>query len=96
MLRILETLKYFRTTLLGNFITVYKDHEKITYENFTTKRVIHYWRLPLEEYRPDITYIKVYDNETADALIRLPLLNSDVKNIKTRGDTYRKAIVSKN
>ena len=80
----METLKYSCTNLLGNCITVYTDHENITYENFTTEIVINYWRQPLEEYRPNITYIKVSDNETADALIRLPLLNSDVKDINIR------------
>ena len=33
----------------------------------------------LEEYGTEIKYIKGTDNDAADALIRLPLINSDVK-----------------
>ena len=33
--------------LLGHSITVYTDHKNLTFENFTTERVLH-WRLMLE------------------------------------------------
>ena len=32
----------------------------------------------LEEYRPEIKYIKGPDNDTSDAVSRMPLLNYDV------------------
>ena len=47
LLSIVETLKYFRTIILGHRITVYTNHKNLTFENFTTKRVLH-WRLMLE------------------------------------------------
>ena len=56
------------------------NHKKLTYENFTTERVI-FWCLLLEEYGPTIKYIKWPDNDAAEALIRILLINSDVKEI---------------
>ena len=47
LLNIAETIKEFRTIILGQDFTLYKDHKNITYENFTTETVIH-WRLLLE------------------------------------------------
>ena len=40
LLIIVETLKEFRTIFLGHRITVYTDHKNITFENFTTERVL--------------------------------------------------------
>ena len=37
------------------------------------------WSLLLEEYGPDIKYVKGTDNDATDALSRLPLIKSDVK-----------------
>ena len=73
----METLKEFRTILLGHCITVYTDHKNLTFENFTTARVLS-WRLMLEEYGPEIKYIKEPDNDAADPLSGLPLITSDV------------------
>ena len=53
-------------------------HDNLTYENFTTKRVL-FWRLLLEEYGSNIKYIKMSDNDAAGALSRIPLIKSDVK-----------------
>ena len=77
----METIKYYCTILLGHRITVYTEHKNSTYENFTTERVLR-WRLMLEEYGPEIKYIKGPDNDTADALIRPQLINSDIEDSK--------------
>ena len=41
----------------------------------------------LEEYNPDIKYIKGTDIDAADALSRLQLINYDVEERKLQGDT---------
>ena len=49
------------------------DHKNLTYKNFNTERVMH-WRLLIEEFGADLTYIKGEDNIIADALSRLELI----------------------
>ena len=70
LLAIVETLKEFRNILLGHRINVYTDHKNLTYKNFNTERVMR-WRLILEEYGPELHYIKGEKNIVADALSRL-------------------------
>jgi len=65
-----ETLKEFRNILLGQKIKVHTDHENLTYKNFNSDRVMR-WRLYIEEYSPDLHYIKGTKNVVADALSRL-------------------------
>ena len=73
LLAICETLKEFRNILLGYEIRVYCDHKNLTYKNFNTERVMR-WRLLIEEFGADLTYIKGEDNIVADALSRLELI----------------------
>ena len=70
LLAIVETLKEFRTILLGHKILVYTDHKNLTYTNFNTHRVMR-WRLILEEYGTELLYTKGSTNIVADALSRL-------------------------
>jgi hypothetical protein len=72
LLSIVETLKEFRNILLGQQIIVHTDHKNLTCKNFNTERVMR-WRLVLEEYGPELRYIKGEDNIVADALSRLDL-----------------------
>eukprot|EP00957_Ditylum_brightwellii_P005528 423548-Ditylum_brightwellii.AAC.1 len=44
LLAIVETLKEFRDTLLGQRIAVYTDYKNLTYKNFNTERVVC-WRM---------------------------------------------------
>ena len=67
LLSIVETLKEFRNILLGQQIKVHTDHENLTYKNFNSDRVMR-WRLYIEEYSPDLHYIKGTNNVVADAL----------------------------
>ena len=57
LLSIAETLKEFRNILSGHQIIVYTDHKNITYKFFNTERVMR-WRLILEEFGPELKYIK--------------------------------------
>jgi hypothetical protein len=72
LLSIVATLKEFRNILLGQRITVYTDHKNLTYTNFNTERVMR-WRLVIEEFGPELRYIKGESNVVADALSRLKI-----------------------
>jgi len=72
LLSIVETLKEFRNILLGHKIVVYTDHKNLTFRNFNTERVMR-WRLLVEEYGPELRYIKGENNIVADALSRLDM-----------------------
>ena len=72
LLAIVETLKEFRSILLGQKIVIHTDHKNLTYANFNTDRVIR-WRLIIEEYGPELQYVEGPKNVVADALSRLGL-----------------------
>ena len=72
LLAIVETLKEFRNILLGQNLIVFTDHKNLTYKNFNTDRVMR-WRLILEEFGPELKYIKGEKNIVADALSRLEI-----------------------
>ena len=53
-------------------IVVYMDHKSLTFKYFNTERVV-YWRLIVEEYGPNLRYVKGENNMVADTLSRLDL-----------------------
>ena len=59
LLAIVETLKYFRTMLLDQKITIWTDHNNLTYPNtqISCDRVLRQ-RLIIEEHGADLKYIK--------------------------------------
>jgi RNase H-like domain found in reverse transcriptase/Integrase zinc binding domain len=73
LLSIVETLKEFWDIRLGQRIQIHTDHQNLTCKNFNTERVMR-WRLLLEEYDPELIYIKGENNIVADALSRLELV----------------------
>ena len=77
LLSIVETLKEFRNILLGQRIEIHTDHKNLTCKNFNTERVMR-WRLILEEYGPELLYIKGEDNIVADALSRMELIDETI------------------
>ena len=79
LLSVVETLRTFRSMLLGARITVHTDHKNLTHKlsSFTTQRVMR-WRLLLEEFGPTFAYKKGSENCVADALSRVPTLDEDV------------------
>ena len=78
LLSIVETLKEFTNILLGQQIIVFTDHKNLTCKHFNIERVMR-WRLIIEEYNPEIRYIKGTKNIVADALSRLDI-NPDSNN----------------
>ena len=67
LLSVVENLKEFRYILLRHQITVYTDHRNLTYKPFNTERVMR-WHLMLEEFGPELNYIKGEQNVVDDAL----------------------------
>ena len=78
LLAIVETLKEFKGMLWGQRIKVYTDHKNLTRDalGLTSDRVYR-WRLILEEYGPEIVYIKGIHNTVADAISRLEYVSPD-------------------
>ena len=75
-----ETLFEFRTILLGHKLRIYTDNKNFTCTKCNTDSVL-IWRLIMEEYGPDIEYIKGRENMEADALSRLRIYWSRVQKI---------------
>lgn len=82
LLAIVETLKEFSNILLGHEIKVYTDNKNLTYKNFNTNRVMR-WRLLIEEFGPELIYIKGEKNIVAGALSRLPKEESPELELQT-------------
>ena len=78
LLAIVETLKEFKGMLWGQRMKVYTDHKNLTRDalGLTSDRVYR-WRLILEEYGPEIVYIKGTHNTVADAISRLNYASPD-------------------
>ena len=72
LLSIVETLKEFRTILLGQKLVVHTDHKNIIYGNLTNDRIAR-WRLLLEEFGPEYVHVAGKDNIVADALSRMDI-----------------------
>eukprot|EP00804_Cyclotella_cryptica_P024211 CCRYP_013250-RA/>CCRYP_013250-RA protein AED:0.27 eAED:0.22 QI:0/0/0/1/0/0/2/0/188 len=69
LLAIVETLKELKCMLWGQRLKVYTDHKNLIQDalGLTSDRV-YQWRLLLEEYGPEIVYIKGIHNTVADAI----------------------------
>ena len=78
LLSIVETLKEFKNVLLGHKIMIFTDHKNLTQEalGYTSERVMR-WQLLMEEFGPEINYIKGKANTVADAISRLDYNGND-------------------
>ena len=77
LLSIVETLIEYRVFLLGRKIFVFSDHRNLTFTKMQSQRALR-WRLIAEEYNIVIVHRKGASNTAADALSRLPLMDTDV------------------
>ena len=90
ILRIVETLKEFRTISLGQKLRIYTNHKQITCKFFITDRVLRK-RLILKEYGKDTEYTKNENNIVAYILSRTPLYGNGET---TQKSTFLQEIVS--
>ena len=67
-----ETLKDFRTILLGQKLCIYTYHKNLTCKQCNTNGVLR-WILILENYGRDTKYIQVEKNIVAYGLSMIPL-----------------------
>lgn len=91
-------VKYFRPYLFGKKFTIMTDHKPLLYlfgMKDPSSRLLKF-RLALEEYDFNITYIKGKDNVVADALSRITITSDELKEINeksmivmTRGQKLR-------
>jgi hypothetical protein len=87
LLAIVETFKEFKGMLCGQNKKVFTDHANLMRDalGLTLDRVYR-WRLLLEEYGPEIVYIKGIHNTVADAVSRLkydPSVNRTAESFHT-------------
>ena len=80
LLSIVETLKEFRNILFGQELEVYTDHSNLVCKSLTSDRVMR-WRLYIEEFSPNLVYLKGPDNKAADAISRLPHNSTDLDSV---------------
>ena len=67
LLSIIETLKEFQNILLGQNLKIYTDHANLISKETQNQRILQWW-LILEEYGPDLNWLKGEKNQAADAL----------------------------
>jgi hypothetical protein len=71
LLSIVETLKEFRSILLGYEVEVFTDHKNLTYEKEQSdSQRLQRWRSLMQEYDLTLKYIEGESNIVADAISR--------------------------
>lgn len=81
LLAIVWGIKYFRPYLFGRKFTIMTDHKPLIYlfgMKDPSSRLIKY-RLTLEEYDFEISYVKGKNNAVADALSRITITSEELK-----------------
>ena len=91
LLIMIETLKQFRTILLGQILRIYTNNKNLKCKMLKIDRVL-IWRLILEEYDQDIKYIQVDKNILADALSKFTINRNQET---TQEPTYKSKLCQK-
>ena len=89
LLAIVETLRHFRTILLGHEIVIFTDHKNLTYPNSDhgSQRVLRQ-RLIIEEYGAELRYVKGESNVVADTLSRIPINTITQNSVAAEEEVY--------
>ena len=89
LLSIAETLKEYKTMLLGQKITVFTDHKNLTYPStdFSSDRVLRQ-RLTVDEFGAKLVYVKGVNNVVADALSRIVVRNKRLPEVFLSRQVY--------
>jgi transposase InsO family protein len=74
LLSIVETLRTFRSFLLGAKINIYTDHKNLTFNVDNANSRVLRWRLLVEDFQPTFYHVPGPENVEADGLSRLPIL----------------------
>jgi hypothetical protein len=81
MLSVVDALKEFRSMIWGYPITIHADHLNWTYDKtYHNARVLR-WQMLIEDFAPNIKYVKGEKNILADALSRLPFITGNCAHV---------------
>ena len=75
LLSIVETLRTFRSFLLGAKVNIYTDHKNLTFDVSNSNSRVLRWRLLIEDFHPTIYHVPGDTNVEADGLSRLPAMS---------------------
>ena len=71
---IVEGLKAFTGVIRGQDLTVHTNHLNLLYNKQPSQRMMR-WKLLLKAYHPKVVHIKGVNNNAADTLSRLDLID---------------------
>ena len=74
-LSIFETLRTYRTMLLGAELHIHTDHRNLTFKSATSQRMLR-WRVFIEEFGPILHFIPGEQNTCADYFSRIGMSDS--------------------
>ncbi|OWZ07401.1 Pol Polyprotein, partial [Phytophthora megakarya] len=97
LVRVVEMLREFCSILWGRKLKIFTDHKNSVQSTFNNPQMLR-WRLEIEEYGPELVYIKGHENIVADAISRLPLharrCDSSQNSIRFRSVKSRKRSIA--
>ena len=83
LLSVVENFRTFHSMFLWAESHVYTDDKNLTYNTFSTQRVLQ-WCLFIEDFHPTFHYIKGVDNVIANALLGLPQINDSITTMELK------------
>ncbi|ORE00366.1 TF29 [Hepatospora eriocheir] len=81
MLAIIKSLQHFRKIVYGSHVDVFTDHANLLYTSTDLDKRVYKWKLTLLDYDYQLIYKKGKDNQAADYLSRLNLIQESSQDI---------------